>query len=144
MQQVDAHFSPPPLAQRNGFDVNTTPHYLASLLQARCGVAPLPSSPGTWALAPRGRIATEQELLGMVGPDAVVSLEALRAGLMQMDAAGLQMHDELARGPLDKMHLIAQVRRGSVCCKACSYGVSVRAHRSLHAQIRLSWCFSVG
>jgi Protein of unknown function (DUF3591) len=117
LQAVVAAFAPRPLAQWAGFDVNATEASVTALLQARCNLVQSHRDPDEWVLQEGARIHTEEELCTMIGPDAVCALEAMRAGLVQLDAAGVRRHEELAKCPLDKAHLVVQVSlvRTDVC-----------------------------
>ena len=108
VQEVAQKFAPPPQAHYAGVDINTTEGALAATLAARCGLTQNPRDQDEWLLQEGARIHTEDELCTMVGPDAVCALEAMRAGLVRLDAAGLRRHEELAKCPFDRVALVAQ------------------------------------
>jgi hypothetical protein len=98
LQDVREKFLPPQLARWSGLDINLTENATRALLQNRCELVPLGTGEGEWVLREGGRIATENELCSLIGPDAICCVEAMRAGLVRLDRVGLLMHEELTKG----------------------------------------------
>lgn len=88
---------PPQLTRWSGLDVMLSENAVRALLQNKCELTPQGSGDAEWVLREGGRIATENELCSLIGPDAVCCLEAMRAGLVRLDRIGLQQHEELCK-----------------------------------------------
>ena len=97
MQELQQKFIPPPLAKWSGLDVTLTDSAMRALLRDKCELQPLGTGDVEWVLRDGGRIATEDELCNVIGPDAVCCLEAMRAGLVRLDALGLRQYEELTK-----------------------------------------------
>lgn len=143
-----ARFAPRPLAALAGIDVNLTDAAVTALLTTRCNLVPSHDDPDRFYLQEGARIHTEDELITMIGPDAVCAVESMRAGLVQLDAVGLQRYEELAKCPLDKLQLVAQVGSPRArlrvpernACATCGRCTSVLTQRTLLTRIRAGSC----